>query len=152
MRLEREDALRLAAAADHAIFGSIGADGRPDLVPACFAIAGDVVGIPIDQVKPKASTRLQREVNVDRDSRATLLLEHWDADDWARLWWVRLRLERSTEAPSAVGRLEALLRSRYRQYAEATFGSILTFRITAVSGWSASPQSPDQRGGAPDHR
>lgn len=142
MRLAAQDARRLAAGADHGILATIGVDGRPDLVPACFAIEGDVVGIPIDQVKPKASTRLQRERNVERDPRATLLVERWDADDWARLWWVRLALERSNEDHDTNGRLETLLRRRYRQYADAPFASILTFRIAAVSGWSASPPTP----------
>jgi PPOX class probable F420-dependent enzyme len=145
MQLETEDARRLAEAADHGVLGTIGPEGRPDLVPAGYAIDGGLVGIPIDDVKPKASTRLQRERNLERDPRATLLIEHWEADDWTQLWWVRLRLERSTETADAVGRVEALLRARYRQYQDATFVSILTFRITAISGWSAS-------GGAPDHR
>jgi hypothetical protein len=70
------------------------------------------------------------------------LVEHWDADDWARLWWVRLRLERSTETPAALARLEGRLRRRYRQYAEASFASILTFRIAGVSGWAATAPTP----------
>jgi PPOX class probable F420-dependent enzyme len=141
MRLGPEEARRLVADIDHAVLGTIGPDGRSDLVPACFAIDGDVVASPIDEIKPKAGTRLERERNVGRDPRATLLVEHWDADDWARLWWVRFRLERSSETPATVARLEALLRDRYRQYAEAPFASILTFRITAVSGWAASPRT-----------
>jgi len=156
MQLEPEDARRLAEAADHGVLGTIGPDGRPHLVPAGYAIDGDLVGIPIDEVKPKASTHLQRERNLERDPRATLLIERWDADDWTRLWWVSLRLERSAETSSAVAQLEARLRHRYRQYVNAAFASILTFRITAVSGWAASPRTPwpdpDQRGGAPDHR
>jgi PPOX class probable F420-dependent enzyme len=139
MRLDREAALRLAAAADHAILGTIGRDGAADLVPACFAIDAGVVAIPIDRVKPKATTPLQRERNLERDPRATLLVERWDPDDWARLWWVRLGLEPSSEDPETGARLEALLRRRYRQYADVPFVTILTFRITADSGWSASP-------------
>lgn len=142
MLLDADVARRLAAAGDHGILGTIGSDGRPDLVPACFAIDRDSVGIPIDQVKPKSSTRLQRERNLEGDPRATLLVEHWDADDWARLWWVRLGLERSTENPITTARLEALLRSRYRQYVAAPFASILTFQITAISGWAASSRMP----------
>jgi hypothetical protein len=135
------DARRLAASADHGILGTHRSDASPDLVPVCFAIDGDRIGIPIDDVKPKATTRLQRELNLERDARATLLVEHWDAADWARLWWVRFRLERSAETPAAVHRIEARLRRRYRQYADTTFVSILTFRITGVSGWAASPRT-----------
>jgi len=139
MRLEPAEARRLAAAADHAVLATIGPDGRPDLVPACLAIDDDVVGIPIDRVKPKASSSLQRERNVERDPRASLLLERWDAADWSRLWWVRLELERSSQDAAVVARLEALLRRRYPQYATEPFVSILTFRILRVSGWAATP-------------
>jgi PPOX class probable F420-dependent enzyme len=139
MRLDREAALGLATAADHAILGTIGRDGTPHLVPACYAIDARIVAIPIDQLKPKAATPLERERNLERDPRATLLVERWDADDWARLWWVRLGLEASIEDPETRARLEALLRRRYRQYAAARFTTILTFRIRSVSGWAASP-------------
>jgi PPOX class probable F420-dependent enzyme len=138
MRLDRGVALGLAAAADHGILGTIGRDGAPDLVPACFAIDTELVAIPIDEVKPKAASPLQRERNLERDPRASLLVERWDPDDWARLWWVRLGLEASIEDTETRAGLEGLLRHRYRQYADAQFVAILTFRITSVSGWAAS--------------
>ena len=108
------------------------------MVPTCFAIDEDVVAIPIDEVKPKASTSLQRARNLELDPRATLLVDHWDAADWSRLWWVRLRLERSTEDPAATARLEMLLRDRYPQYRTAPFAAVLTFRIAGIRGWAAA--------------
>jgi PPOX class probable F420-dependent enzyme len=139
MRLTADDARQRAAGADHGFLATLRAGEGPDLVPACFAMAGDVVGIPVDRVKPKASTDLRRTRNLDADPRATLLVERWDAADWARLWWVRLRLERSAEDAPTIAGLEALLRRRYPQYATAPFASILTFRIREVSGWAARP-------------
>ena len=135
MRLSDSEARRRAERADHGTLGTIGADGTPDLVPTCFAIDGDDLGVPIDEIKPKSSTDLQRRRNLDRDPRATLLVERWDPADWSRLWWVRLRLERTLATPSTVEHLAALLRRRYRQYAAAPFAEILTFRITAAAGW-----------------
>ncbi|HET9851444.1 MAG TPA: hypothetical protein VFP56_02940, partial [Candidatus Limnocylindrales bacterium] len=76
--------------------------------------------------------------NLERDPRATLLVEHWDAADWSRLWWVRLLLERADAPPEMTDRLEAGLRRRYAQYGTARFVAILTFRIDHVGGWSAS--------------
>lgn len=137
MRLTVEDALGRAAAADHATLATNRHGEGPDVVPACFAIEGARLAIAIDRVKPKATTDLQRARNLDVDPRATLLVEHWDAEDWSRLWWVRLRLERSTEGPATVQRLERQLRRRYPQYAEDPFAAVLTFRITAVFGWAA---------------
>ena len=30
--------------------------------------------------------------NLEADPRATLLVDHWDRDDWSQLWWVRIGL------------------------------------------------------------
>jgi len=138
MHLERSEALRRAAAADHGVLATLHEPRGADLVPACFAILDDRVAIPIDSVKPKGSTALGRIRNLERDPRATLLVEHWDAGDWSRLWWVRLLLLRSEEAPERVAELERALRDRYVQYAAAPFVGILTFRVDGVSGWAAS--------------
>jgi hypothetical protein len=107
-------------------------------VPACFAIDGDRLAIPIDSVKPKGSTALGRVRNLERDPRATLLVEHWDPVDWSRLWWVHLLLLRTDEPREQVQRLERLLRERYVQYRDGPFVEILTFRIEKVGGWEAA--------------
>ena len=135
MHLSTEEALRRAVDADHGVLATLHASRGADLVPACFAIADGWLAIPVDSVKPKGSTALGRIRNLERDPRATLLVEHWDADDWTRLWWVRLLLIRSDAPPAVVERLEAGLRRRYRQYATAPFVEILTFRIDHVGGW-----------------
>jgi len=125
-------------AADHGVLATINGTGAPDLVPVCFSIVGDAVAIPVDSVKPKRSTALGRIRNLERDPRATLLVERWDAGDWSRLWWVRLSLRR-TEVPPDVGeRLVAELRERYPQYAGVTFDAVLTFRIEGIGGWEAA--------------
>ena len=52
------------------------------------------------------------------DPRATLLVEHWDRDDWSRLWWVRAELRHVMEPqPGRVADIAALLAARYPQYA-----------------------------------
>jgi hypothetical protein len=138
MHLDRAEAFRRAAAADHGVLATLHASRGADLVPACFAIEGDRVAIPIDSVKPKGSAALGRIRNLERDPRATLLVERWDAADWSRLWWVRLLLVRTAEPPDVVASLEAALRGRYPQYARAPFVDILTFRIDHIGGWAAS--------------
>jgi PPOX class probable F420-dependent enzyme len=141
VRLDRAEALRRATAADHAVLGTVRAGTGPDLVPATFAIHEDLVGIAIDTVKPKTSTSLQRTRNLEANPHATLLVEQWHSADWSRLWWVRLRLERSEVGPEAIERLETALRERYPQYRDAHFSAILTFRITEVVGWAAAPDA-----------
>jgi hypothetical protein len=141
MRLSEADALDRAAGADHGILATVHPARGADAVPACFVIEGEVIAIPIDRIKPKRSTTLQRTRNLEADPRATLLCEHWDAADWSRLWWVRLTLRRSVEAAATTERLELALRQRYPQYETEPFAGILTFRIVAVLGWAAGEGS-----------
>ena len=117
MHLDRDEALRRAAAADHGVLATLNQTRGADLVPACFAIVGDRLAIPIDSVKPKGSTALGRIRNLERDPRATLLVEHWDAGDWSRLWWVRAARSRGSSArPRTSRRWRSALRDRYPQY------------------------------------
>lgn len=138
MHLNGDEAVARAAATDHGILATINRTGAPDLVPVCFAIVGDAVAIPIDSLKPKRSTALGRVRNLERDPRATLLLERWDAADWTRLWWVRLTLRRAELPDQRAAELERALRDRYPQYAGAAFVAILTFRLDGVTGWEAA--------------
>lgn len=138
MQLSEVGARRRAVAADHGVLCTVRPDGRVDAVPACFALDGDLLAIPIDQVKPKAPGTLQRARNLEAHAEATFLCERWDAGDWSRLWWVRLRLSRVDAGQSAMARLEGLLRSRYRQYRTAPFERVLVFRVEEISGWSAT--------------
>ena len=87
--------------ADHGVLSTLHPTRGIDSVPVCFVVAGDVVGIPIDTVKPKRSTRLGRLRNLEADPRATLLVEHWDAEDWTALWWVRASLLAPRSTPTS---------------------------------------------------
>jgi PPOX class probable F420-dependent enzyme len=138
MRLDTAEARRRATDADHGILATLHPERGVDAVPACFVLDGEVVAIAIDEVKPKASPDLQRVRNLQRDPRAALLVEGWDAADWSRLWWVRLSLRRSDEQPPVGARCEALLRAKYPQYATAGLSAVVTFRVTAIRGWAAS--------------
>jgi hypothetical protein len=137
MQLPRAEALARAAGSDHGILATLHRDRGVDAVPACFVIEGDLVAIPIERVKAKRSADLQRARNLRQDPRAVLLCEHWDGDDWSRLWWVRLNLRSSADESDSRERLEALLRRKYPEYEDAPFDAILTLRIVDVSGWSA---------------
>jgi PPOX class probable F420-dependent enzyme len=138
VHLERDVALRRAAGADHAVLATLNRTGAADLVPVCFAIVRQEVAIPIDSVKPKGSTALGRVRNLERDPRATMLAEHWAADDWSRLWWVRVGLRRIAVPQATLDELVRSLRDRYAQYRDAPFLDVLTFRVEQVSGWSAA--------------
>jgi Pyridoxamine 5'-phosphate oxidase len=137
VHLDHDEAMRRAIAADHGVLATVDRNHGASLVPACFAIDGDRLAIPIDSVKPKGSTALGRVRNLERDPRASLLVEHWDPVDWSRLWWVQILLVRTAEPEDQVARLAGGLGERYPQYRDAPFVEILTFRIERIGGWEA---------------
>jgi PPOX class probable F420-dependent enzyme len=114
-------------------------DGRPHLVPIVFALAGDTVYSAVD-AKPKRSRMLRRIENARRDPNVAVLVDHYD-DDWARLWWVRLRgrarvLDGGVEAQRAL----ALLAEKYPQYRDAPPGvPVLAIDVDEWRSWSAEP-------------
>ena len=133
------DALRRRAeAAPVARLGTVDADGRPHLVPCCFAFSGDVAYSVVDH-KPKRSTALRRLDNIRANPSVCLLVDQY-ADDWSELWWVRFdgqaRLLR--EGPEHEHALE-LLCGKYPQYrATPPSGAVMAIDVTAVRTWSAS--------------
>lgn len=94
MRLDEAEAMERLVQHDHGVLCTLHPVRGVDAVPVVFAVVEGHLGIPVDTVKPKSSTRLQRERNLATDPRATLLVEHWDRDDWSMLWWVRAELHR----------------------------------------------------------
>jgi len=135
MRLGEQAARARLAAHDHGVLCTVHAERGVDAVPVVYAVDGDFVGVPVDRVKPKASSRLQRERNLEADPRAALLVDHWDRDDWSRLWWVRAEL-RFQDGPREP--LAALLAQRYAQYRDRPFTRVLVLRIVGVTGWVAA--------------
>lgn len=140
MRLDAAEARRRLGSDVHGVLCTLHPTRGPDPQPVVFAVTDDGhVGVPIDRVKPKASSRLQREDNLDADPRASLLIEHWEMEDWTRLWWVRADLEHVAEPPPAlVDDLAGRLAATVPQYADRPFHRILVCRIVRVTGWAAS--------------
>ncbi len=139
MRLDEGEARARLAAFDHGVLCTVHAERGVDAVPVAYAVDEDgFVGVPVDHVKPKASSWLQRERNLEADPRATLLVEHWDHDDWSQLWWVRAELRcQADPPPERAATLATLLAGRFAQYHDQPFHRILVLRIVGVSGWAA---------------
>lgn len=146
MRLTDDDSRARLAVHDHGILCTVHPDRGVDAVPVVYAVDDGYVGVPVDRVKPKRSERLQRERNLEADPRATLLVEHWDPDDWSRLWWVRAELRRhdadadADADPAAHDRMATLadaLAAKYPQYRDRPFATVIVLRIVALTGWAA---------------
>jgi Pyridoxamine 5'-phosphate oxidase len=126
MRLADHEAQARLAAHDHGILCTVHAKRGVDAVPVAYAVDEDgYVGVPVDRVKPKASLRPQRERNLEVDTRATLLVEHWDRGDWSRLWWVRAELRWQDDAAA----------SRTRPWVPGWQGATRSIRNSPSPGW-----------------
>ncbi|WP_406044996.1 TIGR03668 family PPOX class F420-dependent oxidoreductase [Micromonospora sp. NBC_00898] len=117
---------------------TVGADGRPHLVPVCFVLLGDVAYHAVDE-KPKRHRRLRRLENIQATGHACLLIDEYD-EDWSRLWWVRLDghgclVEDRAEEAAA----RAALADKYPQYVQQPpAGPVVALRVTHWSAWSAA--------------
>lgn len=128
--------LELIAEARRGVLGTIAADGRPHVVPVCYAFEDGRFGIAIDE-KPKRSTQLARLANIARDPQATLLIDRY-ADDWTQLAWLRMDcsatlFERGDEQPGML----AALRGRYSQYEAMALEErpLIVLEVERVAGW-----------------
>jgi hypothetical protein len=142
VRLTATEACARLAAHDHGVLCTVHAERGVDAVPVVYVVDEDgYVGVPVDRVKPKSSSRLQRERNLEADPRAALLVEHWDRDDWSLLWWVRAELRWQEDAAAALAADHAARLARaFPQYRDEPFTRVLVLRVVAVTGWAAGVQ------------
>ncbi len=144
MELEREAIERILGEWPVARLATLAPDGRPELVPIVFARSGGALWSPIDG-KPKRGGELARVRNVRRDSRVSLLLDHYDAD-WSKLWWLRIQGEAEVvTGDSAEARAAAeALRAKYPQYARGVTPlfagppTLIRVRVAKAFGWRPS--------------
>jgi PPOX class probable F420-dependent enzyme len=112
-------------------------DGRPNLVPLCYALAGETLYTAVDE-KPKRSRQLRRVENIQERPDVTVLVDHYE-DDWSCLWWVRLRGKgRVIEDVDEKERALALLKAKYEQYREQPpSGPFIAVDIEEWRGWAS---------------
>jgi PPOX class probable F420-dependent enzyme len=137
MRMEPAEARDRFAKSPVLRLATVGADGRPHVVPCTFAIDGSgriVIGI---DSKPKTSASLRRLRNIRENPRVSLLVDHY-ADDWTRLWWVRADGTAAVEHAGAehAGHWD-LLRAQYPQYeGQVLAGPVIVVTVERWSGWA----------------
>lgn len=109
----------------------------PRVVPVTFAVAGRSVVHAVDH-KPKATRALARLRDLERDPRATVLVDAYVDEDWSALWWVRADgTARVVEACDAEAEVDALV-AKYPQYAERRpEGPVIVLDVERIVEWSA---------------
>jgi PPOX class probable F420-dependent enzyme len=128
---------QLVAQARVARLATVSPDGRLHLVPICFTLAGEVLYTAVDE-KPKRSRRLQRLANVRVHPEVAVLVDCY-AEDWSRLWWVRLRgIGRVVDDGPELDEAVAALAQKYEQYRDQPPGGpALAIAVEEWRGWSA---------------
>lgn len=138
MRLSSQECRARLGTARHAVLTTVSADGSPHAVPVVFAVDGDVLVTAVDQ-KPKTTSDLRRIRNIRAEPRVALLVQEY-AEDWSRLWWVRVDALAQVEDGGA-SRQQAIDRlvARYAQYRDdPPLGPVIRMRALRRSGWAAS--------------
>jgi PPOX class probable F420-dependent enzyme len=116
-------------------------DGRPFVVPVCYAFDGDSCYIALD-AKPKrvVPTQLKRVRNILENPNVALVIDRY-SEDWSELAYV---LVRGMALLLPVGAAEharaiTLLRDRYLQYRAMPIDEqpVIVIRATSATGWDA---------------
>ena len=144
-------------AARRGVLATMGADGRPRLVPICFVLGEgeDSLGrvalySPLDE-KPKRSADpkdLQRVRDLLVLPAATVLVDRWD-EDWTRLGWVRCYgvgelIEPEPREVEEHAAAIVALRAKYPQYKTQNLEGrpMIRIRIDRVVSWGNLEVSP----------
>ena len=136
------DAGAMLAAARVGRLATADVNGRPHVVPVCFAFDGRHLYTPIDE-KPKraAPRRLRRLRNIEANPQVALVVDHYE-EDWSRLRFVLVSgtaqvIGEGREHEAAV----ALLRRKYPQYRGMRLEGRPVIKIAPlhVAAWAASP-------------
>jgi PPOX class probable F420-dependent enzyme len=143
-----EEARQRFASARVARLATADSAGRPHLVPIVFVVDGDTIYSAVDH-KPKRSSALRRLANIAENPAVALLVDHYDDDDWAQLWWARADGDgRRVELPSEEGRhAVGRLRDRYLAYVDRPpTGPVMAIDVWRWSGWTGRGTALATRG------
>jgi coenzyme F420-0:L-glutamate ligase/coenzyme F420-1:gamma-L-glutamate ligase len=125
------------------------AEGRPHVVPVCFAVEGETAYVALD-AKPKsvAPARLKRVRNIAENPRVALLADYY-SEDWARLSYVLAPGKASLVPPVAKehARGVALLRDKYPQYAHMPIEEqpVIAIALESAHMWQAGGGEHSER-------
>jgi PPOX class probable F420-dependent enzyme len=137
--MERRTQLERLGAARAGHLSTAAADGRPHVVPLCFAVVGECIYSLVDDKPKKTRTGLRRLRNLEANPRAAVLADHYD-EDWSRLWFVLAEGTAGTVSDDGeYAQGLAALRAKYPQYrdidARPVSHPMIRVRIEKLTAW-----------------
>lgn len=137
--MNRSDALARLTGCRVARLATTTPRGEPHVVPITFALVGNAIVTMVDH-KPKTTERLQRLINLEAHSGASVLADHY-SEDWSELWWVRVDGQAVIHDGDDLwveGR--AALAEKYSQYeARPPEGPAIEISIDRITSWAGTP-------------
>jgi len=122
-----------------------GRDGRPHVVPLCYARDGEAIYFIVDEKPKQAGKRLKRMRNIAENPAVALVVDRYD-EDWGRLEYLLVQgMAAIVEDVAEYARALGLLRARYPQYAamplEQGRNELVRITPSAVHHWRSQPTS-----------
>lgn len=117
-----------------------GDGGVVRMVPVCFALVDGWIVSAVDH-KPKRTMQLARLRDIRASGRAVLLVDHYDDDDWSKLWWIRVSGAAAvlSSGDDLDRRAREALSQKYRQYREVPpVGAVWRLATDDVRSWTAA--------------
>jgi PPOX class probable F420-dependent enzyme len=149
MRMPKEAIERLLDTWPVARLATITPEGRPHQVPVVFARVRERLWSPID-AKPKQAGELARVRHLRANPAASLLLDDY-AEDWSRLWWLRVDVTARVVEPDTpdadpiAAAAVAALRAKYPQYERVEVlrepAVLLELSPVRVASWCAGREA-----------
>lgn len=119
--------------------GTADREGRPHVVPVCYALDGFRIWSAVDD-KPKRTARLRRLANIVENPLITLLVDEW-SEEWSRLRWVRADGRGAVVQGVDAERGIELLRDKYPQYRAMGLGEratpVIRLTVERLVSWAA---------------
>src|SRR5438270_5484176 len=117
------------------------AEGKPHVIPVCYAFDGTYFYTPLDE-KPKrvSESKLRRVRNIAARPEVALVIDQYD-DDWSRLGYLLIQGRAALLEPENTLHTRALelLRERYFQYRVMALEKYAVIAITPNSVVSWGP-------------
>ncbi len=138
--LIEDDVRRFVESQRIARLATVDHDGKPHVVPICFALVEDRLYTAIDE-KPKTPDvmRIQRLRNIAANAQVQVLLDAYNDSDWSQLRYVQLRGRARVVSFSELEHANALaaLRTRYAQYHDMQLESlpVIAVDVERIVAW-----------------